>query len=392
MSLKKYLKRLQWPVIWSATYALSVIAMLWWRLGTIPKGAAPAEIDACQVSGSWTSVFSNIADAPYLILQNLLPGNCSPDHQFWLRLPATLIALAAGALFVIAIKRWLGKRAAWLAGILFLTSSWFLHAGRLSVPSVSLLLVIPLILFVYQRTISSPHSRLSGLIVALSAGLISYIPGAIWFVIATTVLAYKPILKYLKQRGWIVSSLLIFSWLALLTPLAMSLVKHPSQLTYWLGLPIDWSLSVIWHILLVPVNIFVYGPGSSLNWLGHLPILDIFTSGMAVLGLVWLFRHVSKQRRMFVIVTIAIAWLLAGFRSQGVSSLNLIVPLFYFFAAVGIQAMFRKWFAVFPRNPFAKWLAYALIIAVILFAVIYNLRAYYIAWPHSQAVIDLFYL
>lgn len=391
MKLKRYIKRWQVPLTLVGVYLVSTFALLWSKLGTLPNGAADAELTACQASSSWSSIFHNIADAPYLILQNILPSSCSPDHQFWLRLPSTIIAAIAGALFILAVRRWLGRRTAWLAGILFITSAWFLHTGRLSTSSVSLLLVIPLLLAVYQRVISSPHSKSSGFIATISAGILLYIPGGIWFILASAVLAHKTIWKYIKNQGIIRSSLLGLVFLVLLSPVVLSLVVSPGQISHWLGLPTSWAIgSLITNILMVPVNLFAYGPGDSLYWLAHMPIMDVFASAMAILGMVWLFRHSSKQRQIFVIVITSLAWILSGFRAQSAGSLSLIVPLAYFFSAIGIQAMLRRWFSTFPRNPFARWLAYGLLILVIGGSMVLNVRAYYIAWPHTPAVIQIF--
>ena len=393
MKWRELLVRWRTPLIWTISYGLAAVGLLWWRLGTRPNGAAPAELAACQQSDNWSSIFHHISSAPYLILQNLLPGNCSPDHQFWLRLPATLIALVAGALFVIAVRRWFGRRAAWYGGILFITSSWFLHSGRLSMASVSLLLVVPLLLVLYQRGTSAPYSQLTGWYTIGAVSLLAYIPGGIWFIILAAAFSNKAIWRFIQHQSrrdnLLFGSSLIILWL----PLIWSLVTDHSQIAGWLGLPATWPVwKTLGNLLLVPVNLVVRGPGDPLFWLGHVPILDIFAAAMAVVGGVWLYRHSNRKRQWFFVGLAAVSWLLSGLRSSGIASLSLIVPLAYFLSAAGIQAMLRRWFDVFPRNPFARWLAYSLLIIVVAGAVIYNLRAYYIAWPHARAVLELFSL
>lgn len=396
MTVMKWRERLvRWrtPLVWSGGYALVALSLLWWRLGTRPLGAASAELANCQQAASWSDIFHHISNAPYLILQNLLPGTCSPDHQFWLRLPTTLIALAAGALFIIAVRRWFGRRAAWYGGALFITSSWFLHSGRLTAASVSLLLVVPLLLVLYQRANSSPYSPLTGWYAILSMGLLAYIPGSAWFIILSLILGHRAVWRFIQHQARRDNLLLALGLLALWTPAAWSLITDSSQIVGWLGLPNTWPIwTTIKNLLMVPVNLLVRGPGEPLIWLGHLPILDVFASAMAIVGGVWLYRHSNRRRQWFFASLLGLSWLLSGLRVAGSASLSLIVPLAYFLSAAGIQAMLRSWFAVFPRNPFARWLAYGLLALVVVGAIIFNLRAYYIAWPHSPAVLNLFSL
>lgn len=393
MKWRKLLVRWRTSLILVISYGLAAGSLLWWRLGTRPNGASAAELTACQQSDSWSSIFHHISNAPYLILQNILPGSCSPDHQFWLRLPATLIALIAGGLFVIAVRRWFGRKAAWFSGILFITSSWFLHSGRLSLASVSLLLVIPLLLVLYQRATSAPYSQLTGWYAIGAISLLAYIPGGIWFIILAGVFGNKAIWRFVQRQSRHDNLLFGASLIILWLPLIWSLINDSSQIAGWLGLPATWPVwKTLSNLLLVPVNLIIRGPGDPLFWLGHIPILDIFAAAMAIVGGVWLYRHSNRRRQLFFVGLTVVSWLLSGLHSAGVASLSLIVPLAYFLSAAGIQSMLRRWFDVFPRNPFARWLAYGLLIIVVAGAVIYNLRAYYIAWPHAKAVLELFSL
>jgi hypothetical protein len=68
----------------------------------------------------------------------------------------------------------------------------------------------------------------------------------------------------------------------------------------------------------------------------------------------------------------------------GPVGLSLLVPLLYVWAAAGIAYLTREWLQVFPNNPLARSLGLGLIVLAVGLGCIYNLRAYFVAWPHNQ--------
>jgi hypothetical protein len=69
----------------------------------------------------------------------------------------------------------------------------------------------------------------------------------------------------------------------------------------------------------------------------------------------------------------------------GAAYLSLVVPLLYIFAATGIAYLLHEWLRVFPLNPVARKLGIGLVVVAVAVSCSYNLRAYYVAWPHNAA-------
>lgn len=358
--------------------------VLTWRLGTSPAGISATELDQC--SGAMPAVY-----APYYWLMHLLPVDCGVNHTFWLRLPSVLFAMLAGTLFVTAVKNWFGHRTAIYAAALFLLASWFLHAGRLAAPEVMLLAIVPAWLALFQRARFNPDSRLTGLYAVLTISLTLFVPGGIWFVLLAAIWKGNEAISFLRRIPVKLTIPMVAIPLAASIYLIIGLSQHQAQLWTWMGWPGEqpW-LTILRHIAAVPFHLFARGPEAPMLWLAHRPILDVFTTAMVIIGSIRIIRHASHPKLIVIIALSIVCVILTGLRASGIATLNLIVPLMYFLAAGGIHAMLRRWFQIFPRNPFAKWLAYSLMAIVVTGAVILNLRDYFVAWPNSTATRQVF--
>jgi hypothetical protein len=68
----------------------------------------------------------------------------------------------------------------------------------------------------------------------------------------------------------------------------------------------------------------------------------------------------------------------------------LLIPLLYVFVATGIAYLLKEWLKVFPRNPVARNFGIGLLVIAIVTSVVYNVRAYYVAWPHAATTKAVF--
>jgi len=369
------------PVIWGAITLLVLLTGLTWRLGTSPAGLAATESTQCQTGLDLNQSFIN---APYFVVQSILPATCSTDSAFWVRLPSVLFAILAGLLFVVAVRNWFGRKAAVFGGLLFITASWFLHAGRLGSADVLWLLVVPFAVWLYQAVHAEMIRRRTVFIGIAGTLSLLYIPGGVWFVAIILSVLGKRLLQAFLAMSVIQKSLAIFLKLGLLAPFVYGFIQAPDQWQRLLGLPPSFMpMELLKQFAAVPLHLVGRGPEASVLWLGHRPVLDVFVTAMAIVGFIWFIRKSRYSRIVFICLLLAATWILAALRPTGVASLNLIVPLMYFMAAAGIQALLRRWFETFPRNPFAKWLAFGLITLAVGGSVLLNTREYFVAWPNS---------
>jgi hypothetical protein len=132
------------------------------------------------------------------------------------------------------------------------------------------------------------------------------------------------------------------------------------------------------------LSFFVYkGPTTATVWLPRLPILDFFSLIMMVLGALFYAKHIRAPRtRMLLILFILGA---ALFALGGPVTISILVPLMYLLVTAGFGYLLHEWLLVFPRNPLARSLGFSLLGIAVSLSCIYNLRAYFVAWPHNSA-------
>jgi hypothetical protein len=159
-----------------------------------------------------------------------------------------------------------------------------------------------------------------------------------------------------------------------------------------LGLPAD--LANLRH---VPINLLhtvmgvgVRSSGSPLIWLGHSPLLNALELILAALG-VYFYIYQERSLRSVSLAS-------AGVISLGLASLGgnvgfaCIVPIAYLIIGGGLSHFLSEWLNVFPRNPIARGFGVAVICIMLFFSVFYQVRSYYIAWPHNAATRQTFHI
>lgn len=301
---------------------------------------------------------------------------------------ASFMTLAVVACFFV-LREWYSNRIALLGSWLFATSAWMLHIGRLATPEASFLLIMPLLwaaVWLYNTTL-----RKSALLVlSVLIGMSFYIPGFGWLLIASGVWQRKLILKELHDvTPWfkIYCAAIIG---ILLIPLIWASVLHPSELLLAAGLPHAWPTPqlIIKQILKVPMYLLLRGPADPGRWLGRLPLLDVFSSAMMVLGLYSIRYHLKLVRLQLLLGSSAFMAVLIAL--GGPVSITVLMPAVYILIASGIAFMLQQWLVVFPRNPIPRTIATTLVSICILLAAFYHISQYYIAWPNTPATRSAF--
>jgi hypothetical protein len=218
--------------------------------------------------------------------------------------------------------------------------------------------------------------------VAILAGLL-YIPGMIWFELLVVGLSYQKILEGVKTTSWLNRSTAGGLFVVLVVPLLWALLKQPHLISAFAGLPTHFaSLGVIFHNLLDSVlAIAIHSNGKPELWLGHAPLLNIVEFMLLALGSVVLIKRHSRIRTYFMGGAIIISLVLTSL--GGPVTISSTLPLLYLVIGIGLYELLQRWLNVFPRNPFARFTGVFFICLLILFSVLYQYRAYFLAWPHN---------
>lgn len=369
---------------------LATAVLLLIRLGSLPGRMSSSELQTYQSNHYIHNILHNPLGAPYNLIDYLVLH--IPGHTVAVaRLTSVALALIAALLFFLIMLRWHGKRTAWMASVLFATSGWLLHIGRLGNSDV-LWLLIPLILILLSSWLTrTERSGTAIIVVGVLLGLMLFVPAAVWFVIAFVLLMSKDILRHFRNAdAWQGATALGLVVLFALV-MAYSLFRSPDLIRPWIGLPqvlpSYMSMLKVWASSLF-VYPFFRGPFTPEIWLAHTPILDAFTTTMFLLGAYFYATHFKNVRTRILVVLALIGSVLTAL--NGPAGMSFIVPLAYLIAATGITYLLHQWLTVFPRNPVARYAGIALVTLAIATAASYHVIAYYVAWQHNPDAVATF--
>lgn len=366
-------------VLFLAGGIILAAGLLLFRLGTLPHG-----ISANEVTQGGAPPLNSLLRDPFhlpLTLMHIVLFHLHHGSLFWMRLPGVILGLLTVICFAAVAYFWFGVRTALLSTVLFVCSAWTLHASRVATYDVLYLLALPLLLLT-NTLLYRYHDKGRIVCAALFCwGVLLFIPGLVWLVVANCLLQIRDLAEiwehYSKWRQRFVG-LLSAVWLL---PLLGWALAHGHR-WYWLGVHKPFVINDFpRQLVAVPVHLFVRGPKYPDLWLGRLPILDVFTLACCMIGIYFYLRHLGAYRSRLLAVYAVLGTLLVAL--QGPVGLSLLVPLLYLGAATGIAYLLREWLHTFPFNPLARWVGIGLILLAIAISCIYNVRAYFVAWPHN---------
>jgi hypothetical protein len=366
---------------------LAVIGLGWlllYRLGSLTGGLSANEVRITAAPLGWHGVYRQPFYLPLKLVQSAVFVVFAHHGQTLTRLPNVVFGALAIGSFAWLVRLWHSPRIALLTGLLFATGVWTLHVSRLASYDILYLWATPSILLVNSLLQRNERRRLLWFAGVCLWGLMLYIPGMVWFVLLSVYSQRQSLQRaWHYLANWYQRALLVLAALIWLPLLLINLMRV-GNLTLWLGLPAHWGTlpGVAKHLIAVPVHLFIRGPQYPTLWLGRTPLLDIFTLVCCVLGVYFYARHWQAGRSKTLGV-----WAVAGFILVGIGgpvSLSLLVPLLYLAAAAGIAYLLHDWMHTFPINPVARGTGLGLISLAVALSCIYNLRAYFVAWPHNQ--------
>jgi hypothetical protein len=272
---------------------------------------------------------------------------------------------------------------AFLSTAILGTSTWFLITARTASPDVfylSTLLIIGTVT-IFKKI---PHKKSSAFLIILLSSLLIYVPGMIWFLFFVVICFRNQIQKLIKNiPDWIIVSGLLWSML-ILFPLIYALLHQTVTFSDILGLPASLPnpLLFIKNILNVPIQLFIRGPDLQNIWLGRLPLLDVFSSGMFILGLYvsWINWGLEYSRMLIYSLIFSTFLISIG----GVFTLTVIIPFVYLIISLGLAYFLQQWLSVFPVNPIARGLGVSMLAISVVIIGVYHSSRYFIAFPDSS--------
>ncbi|MDZ7744838.1 MAG: hypothetical protein U5K77_03745 [Candidatus Saccharibacteria bacterium] len=370
-----------WRPILLAFLAVALLCtFLLFRLSTLTPGFGQPEIQLLEASRS----FSVIADNPLFLPNKVgvyLLTELGIGDMAGRVISVGIGVIAAVAMFLI-LRQWHTPRVSILATSLFITSSWFLNVSRIGTEDSAYLLTLLLVLsgvWLHKKR----HVFVASIIATVSAAFLLYVPAMSWLVLAGVIWQRKRITAAIASLSiWWQSAVLIMAGL-ILVPLGWGLAQQPTLALTWLGLPQSWPTVVefIGNVVNVPKEIFLQRAHNPIYGIGRLPYLDIFTTIMVAFGVYSYAFRLKLDRTRLILAGMGFGVLFVSLADE--VRISLLLPFIYILAAAGITLLLQKWFTVFPKNPLARGIAVAVMIAAIMTSSFYHITRYYEAWPNT---------
>ncbi len=306
------------------------------------------------------------------------------------RLASVAIALACGGVFYWLVRRWYGSRNAILSTLLFLASGWMLQTGRYGTGLVMLsLMVLALIAVASLVSNGRPHGRTLLLYSAVCAAAM-FVPGGLWFVLATTLVIRPKLAGHIKaaRRFHLILASALTATASII--LMAGLIIRSGQALAWIGLPMQFPEALILAKQAIGglSYLIVRGPFLPEFWLAHTPVLDVASTGLLLLGILFYFKNRSNARVQLLAAFAGISVLMIAL--NGAHALSYMVPVAYLTIASGLAYLSQRWFSVFPHNPFAGSLAYIAIGIMLISVGNYHAQRYFIAWRNSPDTLQTY--
>lgn len=398
------LKRLFTSKVRSILGALGAIALIsapyWILLNSLTGGLSEAEMQLqYQVSSNQLS-FSQIIIEPFFLLYNLLLlvlQTFSLPTMDNVRLVSAVFGTAGVIGFYYVAKTWYSPRVAILGSVLFGTATWTLFTARYASVEASYLM-LPALIAAWTWTIKSHYNYTAVITTAILTISVLYIPGMIWLITPVLFWQFRNIAFFVTKLNPAHITAVFAVILVGITPLIAAIVFPPenstglSSLLTLLGLPQTIpAISAITESASTNfMQMFVTSEPDNFRTIGTLPLIDVFTTAMIVIGLWTFYKEKMLDRGKITTWYLLVGFILASLNGQ--VYITILLPVLYLIAATGLWSMLHQWLSVFPRNPFARPLGLFLMSAAIIVVSFFHLMSYFVAWPHTKAAVQAFHL
>jgi len=366
----------------------AIFSLLFWRLASLTPGLSQIEILTIQNSQSLEAILLNPISLPFLIPMWLLQ-KIGLDGIISLRSVGAVFGALSIVLMFIMLRQWQTTRIAILGSILFASSSWFLHTSRLAAPYIAFVVAILFLAVCLFWIHYSKYRKITAAIAALGLAISLYIPGFIWFVLAVFIWRRTDIVKIAKKIPWWFNVILILFTLTLLAPLGYATALDYTIALNFLAIPVSFEpLDWLRQLAIIPAYILARGPENAALNLGRLPLIDLFTTGLLIIGGYSYYLRSGLLRTQFLIICSAITVLLVAL--NGPIFFALLLPIIYIVATAGLTLLLQQWFTVFPSNPIARGLGIIIIVIALGMTSFYHVNRYFVAWSGNPQTKNTF--
>lgn len=376
------------------TLVLMTVGLLLLFITKIPAGLSQAE-EASALASSQIVFDQNFlenthtVDLPYHLLQwgSLELFGLGP---IGVRLPSLIFGAMSMLFILLLLRRWLQENVAITWGIMAVTTTWFLMLGRTGTPDIMVVFWTSLILLL--TTLVSQQSKGYQTWKALSIvsiGLSFYTPLMAYLFAASALAAmFQPHLRYVIRYAEKTSITLgVVLFVAVLVPLGWNIWRDPAIIRDLLAIPEVLPGPILffkdlWTAAGTLINPFKAEFGAFIT-----PIMSIPLIALATLGLIRTIMDYHSVRSYVLLLWLAVLIPVIGLNP---TQLNVLFVPIVLLGAIGMQALFRYWYDLFPRNPYAR--IFGLLPLLMLIAAVVNLNysRYFAGVSYAQSSVEIY--
>jgi len=373
---------------------LMTIGLLLLFITKIPAGLTSAEESSALASSQL--VFdkdflnhTNTIDLPYHLAQwgSLKLFGLS---ALGVRLPSLILGALSMLFILLILRRWLQDNVAIAWGVMVATSTWFLLLGRSGTPEVMVVfwtsLTLLLMTLVSQQSKGYQAWKALSLV---SIGLSFYTPLMAYLFAASALAAMvQPHLRYVIRYAEKTSiSLGVLLFAAILIPLGWHIWRDPGIIRELLAIPHDLPGPLVffkdlWSAASSLINPFKLNLGAAIT-----PLLTLPTVALATIGLILTIMDFHSVRSYVLLLWLAVLLPVVGINP---THLNVLFVPIMLLGAIGMQSLFRYWYDLFPRNPYARVFGLLPLLLLIASVVNLNYQRYFTGVPYARAAVQQF--
>ena len=377
-----------------ALLVLATVGLLLLFITKIPAGLSKGE-EASALASSQIVFDKNFLDHTHTIDLPYHLAQWGSLKLFGLgamgvRLPSLIFGAFSMLFILLLLRRWLQENVAISWGILVATSAWFLALGRMGTPDVMVVFWTSLILLL--ATLVSQQSKAYQTwkaLIIVAIGLSFYTPLMAYLFAASALAAvFQPHLRYVIRYAEKTSiSLGILLFIAVLVPLGWNIWRDPSIVRELLAIPDAIPgpflfFRDLWSAAGTVINPFKPQIGTFIT-----PLMSIPMIALATIGLIRTVMDYHSVRSYVLLLWLAVLTPVVGLNP---THLNVVFVPLMLLGAIGMQSLFRYWYDLFPRNPYARVFGLLPILLLMASIVGLNYQSYFTGVSYAQPTATIY--
>ncbi len=330
--------------------------------------------------------WSDLTNLPFYLLQHVTLAIFGVT-LLGIKLPALILGFVTAICMAILLRRWFSPGIAVLASILAIATGQFLFLAQNGATGI-LYLFWPTVLLLLGTLVAN-RSKGHGLwkiLAFIAAALSLYTPLSIYVLIAiASAVMIHPHLRhiiYRLPRYRIIIGGVIMA--ALLVPLALSIIQRPRIGLTLLGIPSEWPnlFENVQTLLSQYFSFMSLGNQSIL-----LPVFGFASILLILYGLVRLIKTYATVQSHIILAWTVLLLPVLLINPSFVSIM--FVPQLLLLAS-GFEGVLRRWYRLFPMNPYARVVGLVPLIILVGSMVLFGLERYAYAYRYAPEIVQNF--